>query len=424
MQLNSDISQPMINLAFEKFTLKNGLKIILHRDTHTPLVSVNLLYNVGARDENNDKTGFAHLFEHLMFGGSRNIPSYDTPLQLVGGENNAFTNNDYTNYYLTLPKQNLETGLWLESDRMLELDFSQKSLDIQKSVVIEEYKQRYLNQPYGDIWLLLRPLAYKVHPYQWPTIGKNISHIENASLNDVRNFFYAHYAPNNAVLSITGDIDFEDSLLLIEKWFGPIEKRNIPARNLPEEPHQTEERILEVKRDVPYHAIYKVYHMGDRLSKDFYTADMMTDILSSGKSSRMYQSLIQEKKLFSEVNAYITGDIDKGLVVFSGKIMEHVKVEEAEKAMQVEINRLLDKNVETRELQKVKNKAESNLVFSLISGLNKAMELSFFEYLGDAALINTEFERFNEVEAFHIKEFANKVLQKENCSTLYYLSDK
>jgi zinc protease len=414
----------MTNIAFEKFTLKNGLRIILHRDQLTPLVTINLLYNVGARDENPDKTGFAHLFEHLMFGGSKNIPSYDAPLQLVGGENNAFTNNDYTNYYLTLPKQNLETGLWLESDRMLELDFSQRSLDIQKSVVIEEYKQRYLNQPYGDIWLLLRPLAYKVHPYQWPTIGKNISHIQDASLNDVRAFFFTHYAPNNAVLTIAGDIDFEDTLLLIEKWFGSIEKRNVPVRNLPEEPLQTEERILEVKRDVPYHAIYKAYHMGNRLSKDFYAADMMTDILSSGKSSRMYQSLIQEKRLFSEVNAYITGDVDKGLVVFSGKLMENVPVEKAEKAMQIEIDILMDKTVEARELQKVKNKVESNLVFSLISGLNKAMELSFFEYMGDASLINSEFERFNDVDIHQIKEFANKVLQKENCSTLYYLSDK
>lgn len=414
----------MVNLKFEKFVLKNGLRIILHRDTFTPLVSINILYNVGARDENPDKTGFAHLFEHLMFGGSKNIPSYDEPVQLVGGENNAFTNNDYTNYYLTLPKQNIETGLWLESDRMLELDFSQKSLDIQKSVVIEEYKQRYLNQPYGDIWLLLRPLAYKVHPYQWSTIGKNISHIQDASLKDVKDFFYTHYAPNNAVLSITGDIDFDKTINLIEKWFGQIDKRNIPIRNLPKEPVQNGERILEVKKDVPYHAIYKAYHMPGRQSPDYFTANLMTDILSSGKSSLLYQSLVQKKRLFSEVNAYITGDIDEGLVVFSGKLIEGVSVETADKAIQLEINKLTDKLVEDKEIQKVKNKNESNVVFSFISGINKAMELAFYEFLGDASLINSELEKYNAVNSLSIRKFANDVLRKENCSTLFYLSNK
>lgn len=414
----------MINLEFEKFTLDNGLRVILHRDIFTPLVSINLLYDVGARDENPDKTGFAHLFEHLMFGGSKNIPSYDSPLQMAGGENNAFTNNDYTNYYLTLPGPNMETGFWLESDRMLQLDFSQKNLDVQKSVVIEEYKQRYLNQPYGDVWLLLRPLAYKIHPYRWPTIGKDISHIREANLKDVKEFFYSHYAPNNAILTVAGDIDFEKTRKLIEKWFAPIEKRKIPVRNLPTEPIQKESRRMEVKRDVPYHAIYKAYHMGNRLSNDYYAGDIMTDILSSGKSSRMYQSLIQEKQLFSEVNAYITGDLDEGLVVFSGKLIEGTEPVIAEKALQEEIDRITTDLVSDNELIKVKNKREANMVFSLISNLNKAMELSFFEYMGDADLINSETGRFNEIDKNGIREFARRSLSEDNCSTLLYLSDK
>ncbi len=414
----------MINIEYEKFTLDNGLRVILHRDVFTPLVSINLLYDVGARDENPEKTGFAHLFEHLMFGGSKNIPSYDAPLQLAGGENNAFTNNDYTNYYLTLPKQNLETGFWLESDRMLELDFSQKNLDVQKSVVVEEFKQQYLNQPYGDVWLLLRPLAYKVHPYQWPTIGKDISHIREAKIKDVKDFFYSHYAPNNAILTIAGDIDYDNTRELAEKWFGPVERRNIPERNLPAEPPQTDPRRLEVIKDVPYHAIYKTYHMRNRLSNDFYTADILTDILSSGKSSRLYQSLIQKKQMFSEINAYITGDVDEGLLVFSGKLIEGTKPEKAERALQEEIDRVLNDLVDSKELDKVKNKREANLVFSLVSNLNKAMELSYFEYLGEASMINSEPEKFNSINRESIREFSQRVLYEVNCSTLLYLSDK
>lgn len=414
----------MMNIQFERFILDNGLRVILHKDTNTPLVSVNLLYNVGARDESPDKTGFAHLFEHLMFGGSKNIPSYDTPLQMAGGENNAFTNNDITNYYITLPKNNLETGLWLESDRMLELDFSKKNLDIQKSVVIEEYKQRYLNQPYGDVWLLLRPLAYKVHPYQWPTIGKSIAHIQDAKLKDVKDFFFSHYAPNNCILTIAGDINTDETVKLVEKWFGSIEKRKVKKRDLPKEPRQKKERFLEVKRDVPYHAIYKVYHMPDRKSPDYYTGDIVTDILSSGKSSRLYQRLVQDKRLFSEVNAYITGEMDEGLLVFSGKLIDGVKMEKAEKALQEEIEKMRDHPVDEKELQKVKNKLEATMVFSLISGLNKAMELSMFELMGDASLINSEIEKYQSVHAKRIKDFASRILTKENGSTLYYLSKK
>ena len=292
----------MVN--FRKFTLENGLRVLVHEDKSTPLVAMNILYDVGSRDEDPEMTGLAHLFEHLMFGGSVNIPDYDTPLQLAGGENNAFTNNDITNYYLTVPAQNIETGFWLEADRMAGLDFSQKNLDNQKNVVIEEFKQRYLNQPYGDVMLKLRPLAYKIHPYRWPTIGKDVKDIENASLGMIKEFFFAHYAPNNAILTLTGNITYDLAYDLTNKWFGPIEKRNIKVRNLPSEPPQNEKRILTIEGNVPSSALYKVWHIGPRLSDDFYTLDLITDILSGGESGRLNIELVREKKLFSEINAY------------------------------------------------------------------------------------------------------------------------
>ncbi|MBE9491597.1 MAG: insulinase family protein, partial [Bacteroidetes bacterium] len=258
-------------IDFDKFELNNGLKVIVHQDTSTPIVAMNILYDVGARDEDPDKTGFAHLFEHLMFGGSENIPKYDVPLENAGGENNAFTNNDITNYYLTIPKQNMELAFWLESDRMLQLAFSEKSLEVQRNVVIEEFKQSYLNQPYGDIWLLLRPLAYKLHPYQWTTIGKDISHIENATRKDVKAFYRKFYNPNNAILTVAGDIEMKEIEKLAQKWFGSIESFPKHERNLPLEPKQLEQRHLRVKRNVPFDSIYKAYHMCKRTDEDYYT---------------------------------------------------------------------------------------------------------------------------------------------------------
>jgi predicted Zn-dependent peptidase len=303
----------MIN--YKSFILENGLRVLVHEDKSTPLVAMNILYNVGSRDENPTMTGLAHLFEHLMFGGSVNIPDFDTPLQLVGGENNAFTNNDITNYYLTIPSENIETGFWLESDRMLELDFSSKNLDTQKNVVTEEFNQRYINQPYGDAILKLRPLAYKVHPYRWPTIGTDMSHIRNADLDQIKSFFFSHYAPNNAILALTGNIGYDLVYELTQKWFGPIEKRSVKTRDLPVEPIQTEERFLTIERDVPSDAIYKVWHIGPRKSEDFYTLDLITDLLAGGESGRLHTTLVREKKLFSEINAYLTADIDPGLII-------------------------------------------------------------------------------------------------------------
>ena len=305
-------------IKYKKHILKNGLRVILHKDESTPVACVNILYDVGARDENENKTGFAHLFEHLMFGGSVNIPDYDKPLQQVGGTSNAFTSNDITNYYETLPLENLETALWLESDRMLSLAFTPKSLEVQRNVVIEEFKQRYLNQPYGDVWLLLRPLAYKNHPYLWPTIGKEISHIENAAMEDVKAFFKKHYCPLNAILCIAGNMEEEKALKLAEKWFSDIPSGDPYIRNLPKEPVQNEPRELRVERDVPADAIYKVWHMCSRTSPKYYATDLISDILSRGKSSRLYQILVKEKRMFTEANAFVMGDLDEGLFVFSG----------------------------------------------------------------------------------------------------------
>jgi len=412
----------MVNL--EKFVLDNGLKVIIHQDRSTPLVALNLLYNVGARDEHPEKTGFAHLFEHLMFGGSINIPDYDRPLQNAGGENNAFTNNDITNYYLTIPKENIETGFWLESDRMLCLDFSQNNLDIQRQVVIEEYKQRYLNQPYGDVWLLMRPLTYKVHPYQWPTIGKDIAHIEEAILEDVKNFFLNHYAPNNAILVAAGNITITEVEKLTLDWFSGIEKRKIPARDLPVEPKQDTKRRKTVYRDVPFDAIYKAFHMCGRSDTDFYATDLISDLLSNGKSSRLYRHLVQEKRLFSELNAYLTGEIDPGLFVLAGKLIKGVEIEQAEEEIIKELDNIKNDPIPERELEKVKNKIESTLVFEETNILNKAMSLAFHELLGDAWNINREVNKYKTVKQKDIMEIATNLFVPENCSTLCYKAKK
>lgn len=407
-------------IKFEKFTLENGLKVIVHQDKSTPIVAFNLLYNVGARDENEEQTGFAHLFEHLMFGGSVNIPNFDEPLQRVGGNNNAFTSNDITNYYITLPKENIETAFWLESDRMLSLAFTEKSLEVQRNVVIEEFKQNYLNQPYGDIWLLLRPLAFQNHPYKWATIGKEVSHIENATMDDVKTFFYNHYLPNNAILSIAGDIELDDIKSLCEKWFGNIPLRNIEERKLPKESKQTEERRLKVERDVPANAIYKAYKMCSRNDKDYHATDLLSDILSLGKSSRLHVSLVKEKQLFSEIHAYVLGSFDDGLLIISGILSDEVSFEEAEEAIKDEIEKIKNQTVDKKELEKVKNKIESTNTFSETSVLNKAMNLAIAEILEDANNVNTEVEKYQKVTSEDIHRIANSILIDENCSTLIY----
>ncbi len=411
-------------ISYSRFTLENGLKVIVHEDPSTPLACINILYDVGARDEHPDQTGFAHLFEHLMFGGSVNIPSYDTPLQEAGGENNAFTNNDITNYYLTLPAQNLETGFWLESDRMLSLAFSEKSLEVQRSVVIEEFKQRYLNQPYGDEWLLLRPLAYQVHPYQWATIGKEIKHIEDAHMDDVRAFFNRFYLPSNAIMVVAGDVKHDEVKRLSEKWFGPIPSGNRPNRNIQSEPIQTEARRLTVNRDVPTDSITKVYHMAARMDAEYQAQDLLSDVLGRGQSARLFNALVKDEQLFTDVSAHVSGSFDKGLFVINGRVKNGVNPELAEAGIQRVIDELLANGIPEQELIKVKNKAESTHVFGEVSILNKAMNLAFGELLGDIEMVNTEIAKLHAVTSADVLKQAQNILREENCSTLFYLKSE
>ncbi|MDB5002974.1 MAG: peptidase [Mucilaginibacter sp.] len=411
-------------VKFNRFTLDNGLRVIVHEDNTTPMAVVNILYDVGSRDENPEQTGFAHLFEHLMFGGSVNIPNYDSPLQQVGGENNAFTSNDITNYYITLPSANLETAFWLESDRMLSLAFSKKSLEVQRAVVIEEFKQRYLNQPYGDVWLRLRPMVYKKHPYLWDTIGKNIEHIENAKIEDVKAFFKKHYNPQNAIMVVGGDVKLEQVKELAQKWFGPIPAGEKYTRDLPQEPEQHEERREIVTAKVPLNDVYIALQMPGRREQEFYAVELMSDILSRGNSSRMYRNLVKEKQLFSEVHAYVLGSLDKGMFVLEGKPTEGVTIEQAEAALWDEVELLKTQEVPADELTKVQNKTESTMIFSEMSLLDKAMNLAYYELLGDADLLNNEIQKFLAVTPAQIKEEANKLFRKDNSSTLIYLAEQ
>ena len=407
-------------IQVNRYTLANGLRIVHNEDDSTQMVALNLLYDVGARDEDPSHTGFAHLFEHLMFGGSLHIPDYDTPVQNAGGENNAWTNNDITNYYITLPHQNVETGFWLESDRMLSLDFSPKSLEVQRQVVIEEFKQRNLNQPYGDASHLLRELAYESHPYRWPTIGKEIAHIAQATLEEVKDFFYRFYAPNNAILAVTGHISFEETIRLAEKWFGPIPARNISPRQLPAEKPQTAVRRKTVERKVPVDAIYMAFHMSNRMHPDYYVYDMITDILSNGRSSRFIQSLVQEQKLFTSIDAYISGSLDEGLLHVTGKPVEGVSLEQAEEAIWKELEKMKTVPVSEQELEKVKNRYESEQIFNNINDLNVATNLAFFELTGKAEDINEEVGKYRAVTAEQIQATSARCFVPENCSILYY----
>ena len=411
-------------ITYKNHTLVNGLTVVVNRDRSSKLAAVNLLYKVGARNENPSRTGFAHLFEHLMFRGTHEVPDFDTPVQMAAGENNAFTNNDYTDFYMTLPKDNVETALWLESDRMTGLDISEENLAIEKRVVIEEYKQRYLNQPYGDMQMLLRALAYRVHPYRWATIGLAPEHIAEASLEEVRAFYHRYYRPSNAILSISADIEEERMIDLAEKWFAQIEDSPRPAVEIPQEPPQTEARRQEIERDVPATAITKAYHMGSRTSSDFFLGDLTTDLLAGGESSRLYQHLVKEQKLFANVNAYVSGELDPGLFVLTGQLLPGTTVDEAEEAMQREIDRLQTEKAEPQELEKIKNKFEANTLFGEINVMNKAMNLGFYQMLGDLPLINREVEIYRSHTPEQVVEFCRRTLRPENCSTLIYRARK
>ena len=410
-------------IHFEKFTLNNGLRVIVHEDKTTPMAVVNVMYDVGARDENPEQTGFAHLFEHLMFGGSINIPSYDEPLQMAGGENNAYTTNDLTNYYIQLPAENLELAFWLESDRMVSLAFNEKSLETQRKVVSEEFKEHYLNKPYGDAWHKMRELAYVSHPYRWMTIGKELSHVENAQLQDVKNFFFKHYTPSNAVLCVAGNITAETVKQLSEKWFGGIPAGEKYIRNIPEEPKQTAPRKLEVRAKVPLDAFYKCWHIYPRLDKRYYTTDLLSDILGGGGSSRLYQSLVKEKQLFSNINCFHFGSVDAGLLAIEGKLVKGVNFKDAEEAVEKELQKIKNEKISVSELEKVKNKTESLIAFEDISLINRGSSLVTYELLGDANLMNLELERYRAVTVEDLQEVSNAIFTENNSNTLYYYSE-
>ncbi len=412
----------MVN--FENFTLSNGLRVYVHEDHTSPTAVLNILYNVGSRDENPDKTGFAHLFEHLMFGGSINIPNYDEPLQRVGGDNNAFTSPDITNYYITLPSVNIETAFWLESDRMLSLSFDPEVLEVQRKVVIEEFKQRYLNQPYGDIWLKLRPLAYEKHPYQWATIGKEISHIENATMEDVKAFFAKYYTPNNAVMVVAGDVTLNQVKALSQKWFEPIPPGVSVSRKLPVEPPQKARRFLEVEAHVPTDALYMTFHMPGRFDENYLPTDLMSDMLGRGKSSRLYKQLVSNDRIFNSLSGYVLGSVDPGLLVVTGKLAEGHGLEEAENRIWEVLNSFVNQGFSNKELEKVKNKAESTLVFSEVELLNRAMNLAYAAVNEIPDYVNKEVDLIREVDAENIREQAKNILTVENSTVMYYKSKK
>jgi len=412
----------MIN--FERFTLDNGLRVIVHEDKSTPMAVHDVMYDVGARDEEPDRTGFAHLFEHLMFGGSIHIPSYDEPLQMAGGENNAYTTNDLTNYYLQLPAENLETAFWLESDRMISLAFDENSLEVQKKVVVEEFKEHYISKPYGDVQHKMRELAYKVHPYKWMTIGKELSHVENARLQDVKDFFFKHYTPANAILTVAGNVNVAQVKKLAEKWFGDIPAGEKYIRNIPAEPRQGAPRFLEITAPVPLDALYKCWHMSSRLDKRYYAADLITEILGNGGSSRLFQGLVKEQQIFSNIQCSHFESIDAGLLYIEGKLVKNVTMEQAERAIDVELTKIKTQLITETELQKVKNKTESLIAFEDISLISRADSLATFELLGDADLMNKELLNYQAVNTEDILQEAGNIFIDANCSTIHYMSDK
>ena len=410
-------------IQFDSFTLDNGLTVIANQDDKTPLVAVNLLYRVGAKNENPKATGFAHLFEHLMFSGSKNFQSYDEAIQMMGGESNAFTNNDFTNYYLTLPADFLPHALDLEADRMQNLNINVQSLEVQRNVVIEEFKQRYINQPYGDLWAEIRRLAYKVHPYKWQTIGSDISHIENASLEQVRSFYDNFYQPSNAILSISGNVSLNSVKEEVERTFGKMEyKRTIfPAYSM--EPQQKDNRRIKVFRDVPSNVICIIFPMSRRKDRQYFVQDLLSDVLSNGKSSRMYQGLVVEQKLFTEINAFISGDDDAGLFIVMGKYCDGISLEQGEEAIWHELKSVCENPVSEQELRKMKNKNEASATFSNMKILDKAMNLAYYAHLGEPDRINKEREFYNSVTIRNLQQAAEQMFHLDCHSVLYYLKN-
>ena len=409
-------------IQFEKFQLDNGLKVLVHQDNSTPMAVVNVLYNVGAKDEDPAKTGFAHLFEHLMFGGSVNIPVYDEPLQRAGGENNAYTTNDLTNYYCQIPAENIETAFWLESDRMLSLAFSKKSLEVQRKVVCEEFKEHYINKPYGDAWHKMRSLAYTQHPYRWMTIGASLAHVEDATMEDVKDFFFKFYRPNNAILVVTGNVETEQVKQLAEKWFGPIEAGKAYVRNLSKEPVQEKSRSMDVRADVPLDMLMMTWHMGGRFDEGYHATDLITEVLGGGTSARLYEQLIKVKQIFSSIDCYHFGTVDPGLLVIEGKLVKGISMAVAKKAVLEEIEKIKNEILDAKEVQKVINKTESVICFEDMSIMNRAHSLAYYELLGDADLMNKELSMYQKVTPSMIQHTAQQIFQDNNRNTLYYYS--
>jgi len=409
----------MVN--FSRRILPNGLRVLVHEDPSTPLVAVNVSYYVGSRDEQPDKTGFAHLFEHLMFAGSKNVPDFDDPLQRAGGENNAYTTNDYTTFYEIVPAENLETALYLESDRMLALSINKRSLDVQRKVVVEEFKETCLNEPYGDSWHHLSELMFHKHPYRWPVIGLSPEHVENASIEDVRSFYKNWYNPSNAVLSIAGKVSEAEAFALAEKWFGTIPAGQVPDRQLVAEPPQSEAARKVVTANVPVPAVFLAFRTPGRADKDFYAVDLLSDVLALGPSSRLYRRLLKDRALFSTIDAYVTANVDPGLLVIEGRPSEGVSVEDALAAIWAELELLKNEIIEERELKKIQHRFESTLVFSETSVLNKAQNLAFYELLDRAELMNEETEIYLNVLPDELHRSAQNLFRKSNSATLIYL---
>lgn len=406
-------------IQFSKRTMPNGLRVIVHRDNTTPMAAVNVLYTVGSRNEDPSHTGLAHLFEHLMFSGSVNVESFDEPLQIAGGENNAFTNNDYTNYYIALPSENIETALWVESDRMRGLKLTEQSLSVQRNVVAEEFAQRYTNQPYGDIWLLLRKLCYADgHPYSWATIGKDPDHIAKTTLCDARRFYDRFYAPSTAILSIASPLPEDEMFGLCEKWFGDIE--GVAGAQKLDYPAPVYGKNLTVERDVASSVIYMCFPMEGRMARSSAVLDVASDVLSGGDSSRLVQRLVKQRPLFSAVNCYITAEQGPGLFVVTGHLMPSTTMDEAKQALWTELCAITSEPCSDYELQKVRNKFEANNYFTQINSLNKAMNLAYFEFLGSAELINEQVDLHHSVDKQEIMDVCRAMLSKERCSTLYY----
>jgi zinc protease len=407
-------------VKFQRHVLENGLKVILNQDMQSPMIAFNMLYHVGSKDESEDKTGLAHFFEHLMFSGTHTAPDYDEPVQMAGGENNAFTNSDITNYYLTLPAENLEIACWLEADRMVNLNLSQEAFDIQQKVVIEEFKETTLNRPYGDVWHQLSDLTYKVHPYRWPTIGLDIDHINNFERADALDFYSRFYHPANAILTLSGRFEMEEALAMIKKWFGPIESGNGKKMKILEEPKQNEFNKREIKAEVPNDALYLAFKMPGRNHPDYYTYDLISDILGRGRSSRLYQNLIKKQEVFSYASAYVTGNFDPGLMIIEANPMENISLDQAFDEIREEIIRLKTELISAEELQKLQNKVESTILFAETNILSKAMNLAQYELLGDPNLINMQVEKYSEVTVEDIHRVANEMFVESNCSKLYY----